>query len=291
VIGENALEVYNTFAWDDEGDAMKVDKIMEKFAAYCTPRKNITYERHIFNTRNQRAGETIDQYVTDLRTKAKSCEFGTLCDSLIRDRIVCGIIDDKLRARLLREGDLTLQKAIDICRANEVSLEQAKSLTNVTDDVTSEVNALKTDQRSDRDRYNKNRNVDRGRFQKNNSETPTTTCTRCGGKHGKQQQCPAMGATCHKCQKPNHYSRMCKTRDTKERKVHSHEAEEKRDKSSDSESNDSFFIGTIDAQDENKEWTTSLKIDNKNIKFKSIQEQNATLFQKKRTKNFIVKPV
>ncbi len=172
VIGENALEVYNTFAWDDEGDAMKVDKIMEKFAAYCTPRKNITYERHIFNTRNQRAGETIDQYVTDLRTKAKSCEFGTLCDSLIRDRIVCGIIDDKLRARLLREGDLTLQKAIDICRANEVSLEQAKSLTNVTDDVTSEVNALKTDQCSDRDRYNKNRNVDRGRFQKNKFRNP-----------------------------------------------------------------------------------------------------------------------
>ena len=61
---------------------------------------------------------------------------------------------------------------------------------------------------------------------------------------------------------------MCKTRLTNERKVHRHEAEEKqREKNADSESDD-FFIGAINAQDENKEWTTSLKIDNKNVKFK-----------------------
>ena len=93
VIGPNALDIYNTFAWDAEGDEMKVDKIIEKFKAYCNPRKNITYERHVFNTRNQKAEESIDQYVTDLRTKAKTCEFGTLCESLIRDRVVCGIMD------------------------------------------------------------------------------------------------------------------------------------------------------------------------------------------------------
>ena len=52
---------------------------------------------------------------------------------------------------------------------------------------------------------------------------------------------------------------MCKTRLTKERKVHSHEAEQKQqEKNADSESDD-FFIGAINAQDENKEWTTSLK--------------------------------
>ena len=32
---------------------MKLDKIMEKFKAYCNPRKNLTYERHIFNTKKQ----------------------------------------------------------------------------------------------------------------------------------------------------------------------------------------------------------------------------------------------
>ena len=53
---------------------------MEEFEKYCNPRKNITYERHVFNTRNQGPSEHIDMYVTDLKLKAKSCEFGQLAD-------------------------------------------------------------------------------------------------------------------------------------------------------------------------------------------------------------------
>jgi hypothetical protein len=66
------------------GDDKKLVKVIEKFETYCMPRKNVTWERHIFNTRDQQPGEAIDQYVTDLRSKAKSCEFGTLTESLIK---------------------------------------------------------------------------------------------------------------------------------------------------------------------------------------------------------------
>ena len=129
VIGPESLEIYNIFTWATDGDNMKLDKIMEKFKAYCNPRKNLTYERHIFNTRNQQAGENIDAYVTDLKNKASLCEFSTLKDSLIRDRIVCGIRSDEVRARLLRDPDLTSVKAIDACRAAETSQTQLKGLT------------------------------------------------------------------------------------------------------------------------------------------------------------------
>jgi hypothetical protein len=128
VAGPEALKIYNAFTWDEEADKDKVDKIMEKFEAYCTPRKNVTWDRHVFNSRNQRPGETIDQYVTDLRSKAAQCEFGTLTDSLIRVRIVCGIQSDRTRSRLLKEAALTLDGAIDICRADEATAERMKSL-------------------------------------------------------------------------------------------------------------------------------------------------------------------
>jgi len=41
VTGPEALEIYNTFSWDNEGDESKVVKIMEKekFWAYCNPQK------------------------------------------------------------------------------------------------------------------------------------------------------------------------------------------------------------------------------------------------------------
>ena len=112
VIGPESLEIYKTFTWATDGDNMKLDKIMEKFKVYCNPRKNLTYERHIFNTRNQQAGKNIDAYVTDLKNKASLCEFSTLEDSLIRDRKVCGFRSDEVRARLLRDPDLTLVKVI-----------------------------------------------------------------------------------------------------------------------------------------------------------------------------------
>ena len=65
--------------------------------------------------------------------KAKTCEFQTLRDSLIKDRIVLGIISQRVRERLLREDDLTLQKAMQICQAAEATERQLNKLdTEVT---------------------------------------------------------------------------------------------------------------------------------------------------------------
>ena len=119
LLGEQAIEVYNTFTNGEEEERDDPAVLMEKFEAYCNPKRNITYERHLFNTHMQSANETIDAYVTELRLQAKNCEFGALCNELIRDRIVVGIRDDAVRSRLLREAELDLQKAIDIRRAAE----------------------------------------------------------------------------------------------------------------------------------------------------------------------------
>ena len=82
---------------------------------------------------DQGVNKSIDLYVTDLRLKAKTCKFGTcefgvLTDKLIHDRIVCGIKSDQVRGQLLQEPELSLRKAIDTCRASEVSQTQLKSL-------------------------------------------------------------------------------------------------------------------------------------------------------------------
>ncbi len=108
VVGDEALEVYNNFTFAADGDKMKLDKIMEKFEAYCISKRNVTFERHRFLTCEQKTGETVDQYVTELRNRSKMCEFGGLTDSLIKDRLVCGIPNNSLRERLLREENLEM---------------------------------------------------------------------------------------------------------------------------------------------------------------------------------------
>ena len=62
VIGEDAVKVYNNFVFTNEDDKYKVQPIIDKFNAYCNPKKNETFERHNFFTRVQRNGETIEQF-------------------------------------------------------------------------------------------------------------------------------------------------------------------------------------------------------------------------------------
>jgi len=83
VIGPATLEVYNMFTWENDNDKQKVEVILTKFETYCIPQTNVTWERHVFNTRNQHDDETIDQYVTDPKKKAQTCEFQDLKESLI----------------------------------------------------------------------------------------------------------------------------------------------------------------------------------------------------------------
>jgi hypothetical protein len=86
-IGEDALKVYNSFNLPSPQDK-DLAVIKAKFDEYCTPRKNVVYERYLFFKMSQASGETVESYATSLRLRAKSCEFGDQMDSLIRDRLV-----------------------------------------------------------------------------------------------------------------------------------------------------------------------------------------------------------
>ena len=173
VAGIEARRMYHTFEIDIE----KIDVLKTKFKEYCEPRKNLTYIRHVFFTRIQGQDEPIDNYLTDLRNKAQPCEFEHLSDGLIRDRIVCGIKDEVCRARLLRESDLTLKKAIDICRAQEMSTKQLKSLKG------SEEQAVAAIRKSTRSRkFSSSRNTKRTEKQRPEN-TSGKSCRYCGRKH------------------------------------------------------------------------------------------------------------
>ena len=203
VIGPESLEICNIFTWATDGDNMKLDKIMEKFKVYCNPRKNFTYERHIFNTTNQQAGENIYAYVTALKNKASLCKFSTLKDSLIRDRIVCGIRSDEVRARLLRHPDLTLVKALDACQAAETSQTQLKGLTE----------EKQIDFVQKRGNFKPRQNpAKNGAAQQPHKQQPRKDpskfykCQRCGYTH--EKRCLAFGKKCRNCSKLNHLAKM-----------------------------------------------------------------------------------
>jgi hypothetical protein len=135
-IGPDAMDVFNGLPFANEGEKKDIDKVIELMDKFCIGETNELYESYIFNTRGQEPGESIDGYITALRTLAETCNFDVSKDRLIRDRIVAGVRDNGVRRKLLQESSaLTLTKCIDICRAAESTAEKAKAMGRDEDEV------------------------------------------------------------------------------------------------------------------------------------------------------------
>lgn len=82
----------------------------------------------------------MSEYILALRKLSASCGFGNLQDRLIKDKIVCGVRDSRLKERLLKEDNLTLDTCVKICQAVELAENRLKSMENEN-----KVDAIKTD--------------------------------------------------------------------------------------------------------------------------------------------------
>jgi hypothetical protein len=207
-IGTEAYELFQAMHFAAAADREDLDKVVEAFQRHCIGEVNVTYERYTFNRRVQDVAETFDTFVADLRRLAKSCEFGTLEDSIIRDRIVIGIRDDPTRRKLLQTRKLDLNQAIDIGKASEVATKQLKDMS--TPDEIKRVDT--TQQRASRQRgQSRHRPDQRNRQDGSRDYSKNRRCQYCDRVHEPSKKaCKAYGETCKLCSKKNHFAVVCK---------------------------------------------------------------------------------
>ena len=114
VVGERGVEVYDTFKFES-GDEMKLEPVLTEFRNYCMPKTNQTAERFKFLTRKQQMGESLQEFITKLKSVVKSCNNDD--DNLDKscDVFVIGLLDNMLREKLLQTENLYLADAERIC--------------------------------------------------------------------------------------------------------------------------------------------------------------------------------
>ncbi|XP_031349551.1 uncharacterized protein LOC116175529 [Photinus pyralis] len=154
---------------------------------------------------NQKEGESFEHFLTDIKHLVKSCNYntidpdGTVEEKALRDKIVMGIRDTVTREALLRVDKLKLNKAIDICRASEMSKNQNKMFSEES----AEVNTATK------------RHVKRKGSKQNDTKAQEKfKCKRCLSMHG-SQECPAFGKPCTKCGILNQFAIACRVRNIK----------------------------------------------------------------------------
>lgn len=274
VAGTEAIDVFNSFQLtpDEQKD---YDGVIRKFEQFCTPKRNETYERYVFNSKNQAESESVEEFITDLKLKCQSCNFGELADSLIRDRIVMGVRDKGLREKLLGEVDLTLERAIQICQAREVTQQRIKSMNSGTmSEAECKIETVVNKQ------THKQSKASRGDW-----EQQLRSCGNCGGEH-RPRQCPAFGKDCRLCGMRNHFARVCRQRRPKEREKKMNLVQ-----GSDDEDFEELFVGSIGITAPNdEEWNETYNVNGADIEFKVDTGAQANTIAETELSNLKVKP-
>ena len=100
-------------------------------------------QRYKFHTPFQEPSESVATYVSELRSIVEYCNFDSMLDAMLHDRLVCGIRDNTIQWRLLAESDLNFAKVFEAAQCMEAAAKNAKELHQPNTDSGTEAHKVK----------------------------------------------------------------------------------------------------------------------------------------------------
>lgn len=172
--------------------------------------QSYTLAREKFNRRTQRETESVMEFFTDISNLSLQCNYGTLREDLIRDKLVMCVHPD-IKQKLILEQPKTLQTALETAQrietiSNELRVSSPPEVNAVSSRPSPSPNQQPTSVSINSKRpYKKSYN--RARVSNNSSKF----CYRCGNSShlANDSSCPAKDKTCNKCGVKGHFSKVC----------------------------------------------------------------------------------
>ena len=96
-------------------------ELVNIFKNHLNSRPSSIVYRFKFNCRFRKQGETIQQYVAELRSLSEHSDFRDQLEEMMRDRLVCGVNDERIQRRPLAESRLDFKKALELATAMEIA--------------------------------------------------------------------------------------------------------------------------------------------------------------------------
>ena len=130
VCGNELKTQYRTYNFQPVAPATEVTlkQVLDELGNYYGGYKSEIFASYVFLEACQKPGEKFDEFLRTLRRAVIDCNYDTLADRMIRDKIVQGLNDKPLQVRLLRESrqkDLSLKDVVEACRSAELSQAQS----------------------------------------------------------------------------------------------------------------------------------------------------------------------
>ena len=242
MVGPATFKLLTNLVVPDTPGKKTYKDLIDALKAHYEPVPSEVVQRLQFYARDRRPGESISMYVAELRALAVYCNFGTTLDKMLRDRLVGGINDSRVRKRLLQEKELNFKRALEIAQALEVAERDERKLV--------EPEPVQKLQDSKPRNWRNPRKEDTG--------TPTyQKCYRCGKMNHKANNCHFKSAKCHNCGKVSHLKTVCQQPVKKDRRDSVKQLKEERD----SQSPEEYTLYSLGEESSRKPFIVELKID------------------------------
>lgn len=162
------------------------DELVATLKSHFEPKPLVIAERFHFHQRTQNVGESITEYVAELRRLTTHCQYGAHLEEALRDRLVCGMREVHTQKKLLAIEDLTLAKALKIAQGEEAADRNSRVLKGAEPIVN---------------------------FVARPSSSRRPSCYRCGRSSHNQKDCYFKDANCYNCGKRGHVAEVCRVHD------------------------------------------------------------------------------
>ena len=121
VIGEEAYSLLRTVVAPEKPSGKSFEELVGALKTHLNPKPIVIAERFKFHQRNQQEDETISTYLAELRRLTEHCDFGNYREEALRDRFVCGLVNEAIQKRLLTEKDMKLSKAHELAVGMDIA--------------------------------------------------------------------------------------------------------------------------------------------------------------------------
>ena len=190
IIGQSTYALLRNLVSPAKPGEKSLDELVSVLKNHYNPTPSETVQCSRFNSRCRKPGESVAQFVSELRALAEFSNYGDSLEKMIRDRVVCGIMNSKIEQKLLAEKPETLKRAVEIAQGMETALKNAKELAQ------KEGSSAMTTTES----VNRVTPPTRGK-DTDSSRKFSGHCYCCGRTGHKRQQCRHKEAVCHGCGK------------------------------------------------------------------------------------------
>ena len=166
---------------------------------YFAPKKNVQMEIYNFRSCKQNDQQSLDEFVTELRTLAKNCELANV-DNEILQQVIQNCKSNQLRRRVLRELSdiLTMGRMLGQSHRQAAAMESSEHVQHVSQRQRGSANRHgRKPERGGQHYANSSMQRGRGLSVKPRDRAPpkVNTCRACGYEYPHKQTCPAKGKT------------------------------------------------------------------------------------------------